>query len=130
MAGLLLAGILSACGTHGNADVAAEAVTRFHHNLDEGLYQAILLDGTTEYRGTSANADYLKRAHEKGCKIKSTTGGRLGSQVMGDMTQVTLLYKTQFEQGTGSETFVWGVKDGRAILMFYEVRGLPGVNLD
>jgi len=130
MAALFLCGVLSGCSTRGNADVAADAVTRFHHNLDGALYQAILLDGTAEYRGNAGNAEYLKKAHEIGGKVQSTTGARLGSQNMGDTAQVTMLYKTKFEKGQGSEMFVWGVKDGHAKLMFYEVKGLPGLSLD
>ena len=41
-----------------------------------------------------------------------------------------MLYKTGFENYTASETFVWGVKDGKARLKFYDVKGLPGVSLD
>src|SRR5215471_7611555 len=127
---LVLGSALAACSTSGNADVASEAVVKFHHNLDQGLYQTILLDGDPEYKGNSYNATYLQKAHEVAGKVKDSVGGRISSQTMGDGYQVTMLYKTEFENYRASETFVWGVRDGKAWLKFYEVKGLPGVSVD
>ena len=72
----------------------------------------------------------LKKAHEVGGKIKDSVGGRVSSQAIADEAQVTMLYKTEFENYRASETFVFGVKDGKARLVFYEVKGLPGLSLD
>ena len=127
---LVLGSALAACSTSGNADVASEAVVKFHHNLDQGLYQTILLDGDPEYKGNSYNVTYLQKAHEVAGKVKDSVGGRISSQTMGDGYQVTMLYKTEFENYRASETFVWGVRDGKAWLKFYEVKGLPGVSVD
>jgi len=128
--GLLLGTLLPGCATQGNADVATEAVVKFHHNLDQGLYQSILLEGDPEFKGNAFNATYLQKAHEVAGKVKNSVGGRVGSQAMGDEAQITMLYKTEFENYTASETFVFGVKDGKARLKFYEVKGLPGLSLD
>jgi len=128
--GLLLGAALPGCSTHGNADLASEAVVKFHHNLDQGLYQTILLDGDPEYRGNSFNATYLQKAHDVAGKVKDSIGARVASQGFGDEAQITMLYKTEFENYRASETFVFGVKDGKARLKFYEVKGLPGVSLD
>jgi hypothetical protein len=127
---LSLGAMLAGCSTSGNADVASDAVVKFHHNLDQGLYQTILLDGDPEYKSNSFNATYLQKAHEVGGKVKDSVGGRISSQTMGDGYQVTMLYKTEFENYRTSETFVWGVREGKAWLKFYEVKGLPGVSMD
>jgi hypothetical protein len=127
---LLLGAALSGCSTSGNADIASEAVVRFHHNLDQGLYQTILLDGDTEYRANSFNATYLQKAHEVGGKVKDSIGARVSSQSNGNESQITMVYKTEFENHRASETFIFGVREGKAWLQFYEVRGLPGVSLD
>ena len=127
---LLLGAGLPGCSTRGNADIASEAVVTFHHNLDQGLYQTILLDGDTEYRANSFNATYLQKAHEVAGKVKDSIGGRLSSQNAGNEAQITMLYKTEFEHYKAVETFIFGVREGKAWLQFYEVRGLPGVSLD
>ena len=127
---LSLGAMLSGCSTSGNADVASDAVVKFHHNLDQGLIQTILLDGDPEYKGNSYNVTYLQKAHEVAGKVKDSVGGRISSQTMGDGYQVTMLYKTEFENYRTSETFVWGVREGKAWLKFYEVKGLPGVSMD
>ena len=128
--GLVLCALLPGCSTHGNADVASEAVVKFHHNLDQGLYQSILLEGDPEYKANTFNATYLQKAHEVAGKVKNSIGARVGSQSYGDEAQITMLYKTEFENYRAAETFVFGVKDGKARLKFYEVKGLPGVSLD
>jgi hypothetical protein len=127
---LLLGGALPCCSTRGNADIASDAVVKFHHNLDQGLYQSIMLDGDAEYKANPSNASYLQKAHEIAGKVKDSVGGRLGSQAFADEDQITMLYKTEFENYKVSETFVWGVKNGQARLKFYEVKGLPGVSMD
>jgi len=127
---LSLGAMLAGCSTSGNADVASDAVVKFHHNLDQGLYQTILLDGDPEYKSNTFNATYLQKAHEVAGKVKDSVGGRISSQTMGDGYQVTMLYKTEFEKYRASETFVWGVREGKAWLKFYEVKGLPGVSMD
>jgi|SRR5215469_4541685 len=130
LVGLLLYMAVSGCSTHGNADVASDAVVKFHHNLDQGLYQSILLDGDPEYKSNTYNATYLQKAHEIAGKVKNSIGARVGSQSYGDEAQITMLYKTEFENYRAAETFVFGVKGGKARLKFYEVKGLPGVSLD
>jgi hypothetical protein len=127
---LLLGGALPGCSTRGGADIASEAVVKFHHNLDQGLYQSIMLDAEPDYKSNTYNATLLQKAHEVGGKVKNSVGGRMGSQGIGDEYQITMLYKTEFENYTASETFVWGVKDGKARLLFYDVKGLPGVSVD
>jgi hypothetical protein len=122
--------LLSGCSTSGNADIASDAVVKFHHNLDQGLYQTILLDGDPEYKSNTFNATYLQKAHDVAGKVKASVGGRVSSQTMGDGYQVTMIYKTEFENYPASETFVWGVREGKAWLKFYEVKGLPGVSMD
>jgi hypothetical protein len=121
---------LPGCSTRGNADVASEAVVKFHHNLDQALYQSIMLEGDTEFKSNSWNLEYLRKAHENGGNVKNSVGGRVSSQSTGDEAQITMLYKTEFENCTAAETFVWGVKEGKARLKFYEVRGIPGVSMD
>jgi hypothetical protein len=127
---LMLGGAMPGCSTHGNADIASDAVVKFHHNLDQGLYQSILLDGDTEYKANASNASYLQKAHEIAGKVKNFVGARVGSQAFGDEAQITMLCTTEFENYKAFETFVWGVKDGKARLKFYEVKGLPGVSMD
>jgi len=130
LVGLLLCTLLPGCSTHGNADVASEAVVKFHHNLDQGLYQSILLEGDPEFKSNTFNATYLQKAHEVGGKVRNSVGARVGSGSYGDEGQITMLYKTEFENYNASETFIFGIKDGKARLKFYEVKGLPGVSLD
>jgi hypothetical protein len=127
---LLLGSAIPGCATHGNADIASEAVVKFHHNLDRELYQEIMLDADPEYRANTFYATYLKRAREIGGKVKDSVGGRVASQAEGAEHQITMVYRTEFEHYNVSETFVFGVKDGKARLKFYEVNGLPGVTLN
>src|SRR5262249_13208933 len=130
LAALLLGAALPGCSTHGNADVASEAVEKFHHNLDQGLYQSILLDADADYKSNTFNSTYLQKTHEIGGKVKSTIGGRVGSQSFSEEAQITMIYKTDLENYRASANFLCGVRDGKAKLKFYEVKGLPGVTLD
>ena len=134
LAALALAALVlmaAACSSPSNRDVADQAVTEFHHQLDGELYSSIILNASDEMKSPSLDMEnYLKRVHDLSGKTTDLKFLTSSSQVMGDQVALTMVYKASFEREAGMETFVFRMKDGHPRLVSYDLKGPRELNRD
>ena len=120
--GLLLASFWS-CSTTTNRDIAEAAVTKFHSQLNSGLYDSIMLTASPEFKaGGDTLKEYLERVRDQLGKVTDTKQVTGSVQNMDTEAQINLVYLTEFSKGgEAPETFVFRVKDKKATLILYEV---------
>ena len=108
------ASLLSACNSKKAIQSAEEGVVTFHNQLDAEQFHQIYTDATPEFQESGSEDELtkffsavhrklggFKRATQKSFYLNFTTSG----------TFVTLVYNTEFANGTGTEQFVWKVQD-------------------
>jgi hypothetical protein len=104
--------------------LAESAVTQFHNQYNAGQFRDIYNQADEVFRKSGDEASlvqYLealqrklgkvKEAHGTGWHVNATTGG----------TMVTLGYDVEFNEGKGTEQFVFRVSGDKALLYGYNV---------
>ena len=108
-----------------NVQNAAKGVEQFHSQLDSEQYQAIYAAADEGFQKVTSEPDFsalLQAVHKKLGKVQ--TSKRSNFQVgisTGQGSTVTLVYDTTFEQGSGSEQFIWHMRDNQPMLLGYHI---------
>lgn len=110
---------LAACGTQESVEDAAIEIDRFHERLDEGQINAIWESAGEQLRDATPKAEFAQLMNAVRGKLGDTetseqTGWRVNATTGG--TFVIVGRETEFERGTGSETFTF-VRDGEQLLL-------------
>ncbi|MEL7691302.1 DUF4019 domain-containing protein [Citromicrobium bathyomarinum] len=110
MALVLAATMLAACNPFAQAEGAREQVDLFHDRLNAGDDQAIWTNAGEELRKATSQEDFarlLDTVHKSlgDAGETSQAGMRVNTNTQGTFT--TLQMDTQFENGRGSETFLF-----------------------
>lgn len=117
--------IFSACsGGEAREDVETKAVPRFHAHYDRGDFDAIYNEATDEFRNATPKADYdkfMQAVRRKLGPVKTATRDGWNVQVGTGGTRVVVTYNTQFELGSGVETFTFLRTKGDLKLVGYFV---------
>jgi Protein of unknown function (DUF4019) len=118
--------LFSYCGGAVKAlDVAKQNVDKFHSQLDTEQYAVIYAAADEKFHQLTSESEFtkiLQAIHRKlGTVQKSDLGNMNISWYAGQGETVTLVYNTTFAQGTGTEQFVWHVKDKNASLYGYHI---------
>ena len=121
---LVALAVLCGCGAVKGKAAAERAVTDFHSKLDAGDFKTIYDGAHADLKQSSTSKDFtilLEAIHRKlGTVQKSEAAGWNVSSV-NLQTNVTLTYKTKFAEGDGTETFVYRVNRGSALLCGYNI---------
>jgi major membrane immunogen (membrane-anchored lipoprotein) len=125
LCGLLVAALLIAgCSSSQDFDAAKAGIARFRELMAAQQFDQIYSEASDDLKKatTSQNLVRLLAAIDRKLgAVKSTQadGWKINYNPSG--TTVQLGFKTQFEKGTGSETFVFRIAGGKALLSGYNI---------
>ena len=125
--GLLLAGwALVSCGSSSkNIQLAQDSAGIFHAQLDTEQYSTIYGAADEKFRSASSEADFvrlLQAIHNKLGTVRESNLRNTGiAWFAGQGATVTLVYETKFSGGSGTEQFVWHIKNNEATLYGYHI---------
>jgi hypothetical protein len=117
---------LASCGSSSkNVQLAKDSVGMFHAQLDTEQYSSIYKAADDKFHEATTENDFVKllnAVHNKLGTVKKASVVNTGvAWFAGQGATVTLVYDTQFSDGTGTEKFVWHLKDGQATLYGYRI---------
>jgi hypothetical protein len=121
---------LGGCSVSQDKASAESGVVHFHDMLDAGRYHDIYIGGEPEFRRTASEAEGVRifqMVHDRLGPFRSSqpTGWRVNFVAGGNI--VNLTYNTQFASASGTEDFVFRIRDGAAHLVGYHVNS-PALN--
>jgi len=122
----LLGLLISSCGSSAQSLVLAKAaVDDFHSQLDTEQYATIYQSTDDGFRKITNEPDFtklLQSVHRKlGNVQEASTSGTGVAWFLGQGATVTLVYNTRFHDGTGTERFIYHVRDNHATLYGYRI---------
>jgi hypothetical protein len=112
--------------TKGKED-ADRAVAEFHAQLNAGRYDAIWDAGGDDLKGAISRKDFSALLAAVRRKLGDVTGSTTRSWNVNSRnltTYVALVQDTTFVTGKATETFQYVVRDGRAVLIGYNISSL------
>ena len=121
----LLLTALASCGSGKIVEIAAQGVEQFHSQMNAEQYQTIYAAADEGLHTVTNETDFialLQAVHKKLGKVQ--TSQRSNYQVgmsTGQGTVVTLVYNTTFDQGSGTEQFLWHMRDNQPVLLGYHI---------
>lgn len=117
--------IIAGCGNMLTGKAEAEkAIPIFHTLLDQEKYAEIYSAadvGFTKAISQEKWTQILEAVHRKLGKVKSAETGTWNMKTWNTKTYVTISQETVFENGTGTETFTYIIRDGKALLQSYNI---------
>lgn len=118
--------LLGSCGSATKSlDLAEQNVQVFHAQLDTEQYDAVYAASDEKLQQTTTESDFVKflgAVHRKLGKVQEANLRNTGvAWFSGQGATVTLVYQTKFTEGSGTEQFVWHVKDNGAVLYGYHI---------
>ena len=123
--GLLVGAVLvTGCSSGQDLNLAQSEIERFRQLMTAQQFGQIYSEASDELKKTTGEQDMarlltaidrklgpVKNAEKNGWNVNYNTSG----------TSVTLKFNTQFERGTGAETFVYRIAGGKALLAGYNI---------
>jgi hypothetical protein len=118
--------LCSSCGTSTKSvDLAQQNVAQFHSQLDSEQYTAVYAACDEKFHQATSQTDFVKlleAIHRKLGNVQQSNLQNSGvAWFAGQGATVTLVYDTKFAEGSGSERFVWHIKDNVAALYSYNI---------
>jgi hypothetical protein len=107
--------------------VAEPQVAVFHERLNAGRYQEIYGGASDEFRTSAPEEKVIALFSAIGSKlgkVKSSSIKTWNVRTFNFVTSVNLVADTQFEHGTGTETFTFSVSGDKATLVGYNINSL------
>ncbi len=106
-------------------EAGEKAVRKFHNQYDNEEFNQIYDDATDEFKNSDSKkniVEFLEKAREKWGKVKDSrrTSWNINKNLSG--TFATVKFKTDFENGEATETFVFLISEKEAILSNYRVK--------
>jgi hypothetical protein len=125
LCGLLIAAFLvTGCSSGQDLSLAQAEIERFRQLMAAQQFGQIYSEASDELKKTAGEQDMVrlltaidrklgpvKNAEKNGWNVNYATSG----------TSATLKFNTQFERGTGAETFVYRIAGGKAQLAGYNI---------
>ena len=122
---LLIMVFLNGCSDMTSAKPAAEiAITGFHEMYNSEDFESIFDDSHKDFKAASnfeSFSEFMQAVHSKLGRVKSTESQNWKVGNYNLKTSVSLQQKTQFENGSGVETFNYRIEDEKAILVGYNI---------
>ncbi len=123
--GMLVVLLSLACGCSAKSREAAEAGARdFRAQCARRAFADIYKAAAPDFHAATTEADFLKLMEGVNRKLGSwqsskPRGWRVFTGLGGGM--VTMGYESKFERGAATEEFRWRIREGRAILLGYQI---------
>jgi ATP/maltotriose-dependent transcriptional regulator MalT len=122
---LIALAALAGCGDmmKGKAE-AAKAIPEFHALYDQKKYSVIYAAADKTFTAATTQAkmnEYLGAVHRKLGKVKGSSNKNWKVNNWNGKTYVIMLQETEFERGTGMETFTYVMEAGKPILQRYDI---------
>jgi hypothetical protein len=125
---MLLTGLsLAACSGTQKINMAQEATAHFHEMMSAGQFEQIYAQTDDTFKKATTAEDltrFLSIMNRKLGIVKTSGRDAWNVGFTPSGTSVTLRYTTQFDHGTGAETFVYRFADGRALLVGYHINSI------
>ena len=116
--------LLSGCdASYGDRFVRHE-VRDFHAAFNEQKYAGLYLTADEQMRrqGSEGNfTNFLASVYQQYGKVVSSKNNAWDTRVNKDRREILLIQDTQFERGSGTETFAYVLVDGKAVLLGYHL---------
>jgi hypothetical protein len=122
--GLIAAAVLAACSATQDFDLANAAIAHFRELMAAQQFDRIYSESADDLKKTTTEQNLtrlLAAIDRKLGPVKSVERNGWDVSYKSSGTSVTLRFKTQFERGTGAETFVYRVTGGKALLAGYHI---------
>ena len=120
--------LLSGCGdTIKGKAVAEPQIAIFHAKLDAQRFDEIYSATGDDFKKAAPKEKVLQlfsAIERKMGKVKSSTTTNWNVSTFNFVTTVVLAAETQFEKGTGTETFTFRVSGDKATLVGYNINSL------
>jgi hypothetical protein len=118
--------LLCSCGSSiKSLELAEQNVQQFHSELDSEQYAAVYAASDEKFHEATTESDFVKlleAVHRKLGNVQQANLRNTGvAWFAGQGATVTLVYETKFAEGTGTEQFIWHVKDNGAALYRYQI---------
>jgi hypothetical protein len=121
---VLAAALLAACSVSKDIDVAQAAVAQFRELMAAQKFDQIYADASDELKKAKSEPEFtrlLSAVERKLGAVKNAQSNGWGVNWNPSGTTATLRFNTQFEKGTGAETFVYRIAGGKALLAQYTI---------
>jgi uncharacterized protein DUF3887 len=105
-------------------EISESSVEQIHNQYNAGRLDEVYAQADEEFRKSTSEKDFLtlfeavhrklgavKQSEQSGWNVNATTSGVI----------VTLAYDVDFDEGKGTEQFVFRVNNGKAMLLNYNV---------
>lgn len=112
------------CGAGGAKAGAEAAVTQFHQLLDAARYHDIYAGTAPEFRNVTTEdqlTQLMQTIHDRLGAVGQANEQGWHYNYNNGVTRVDLTYNTSFASGTGTETFVYRIDNGRPSLLSYDI---------
>jgi hypothetical protein len=121
---LIAAVALAACSAGQDIDLANAAIAHFRELMAAQQFDRIYSEGSDELKKTTTEQSLtrlLGAIDRKLGPVKNAQSNGWNLNYNASGTSMTLRFKTQFEKGTGAETFVYRITGEKALLAGYHV---------
>ena len=116
--------LLGSCSSTENVSKAEGQIPHFRQLMTERQFAQIYAETSDDFKKVTTAKDFidlLAAVDRKLGAVKDTTKNGWNLNYYPSGTFVTLRFKTQFERGSGEETFTYRVGDGKALLVGYHI---------
>ncbi|NBD19790.1 DUF4019 domain-containing protein [Aquabacterium fontiphilum] len=116
--------VLAGCSMSADTQLAESQVPNFHSSFNSGDFKGVYTFAADDLKQATSEADFvalLEAVHRKLGTMESTTRETWHVNYHTSGTLVTLAYKSNYQHGEATETFVYRLKDGSAKLAGYHV---------
>jgi Protein of unknown function (DUF4019) len=120
VAGLFVAG----CSAGTDVALARSEIAHFRELMAAQQFDQIYSAASDDFKKAATQQDFVNLLSAVERKLGAMRGTEeSGWRVMQSLSgsTITLGFKTQFERGAGDETFIFRVKDGKALLLGYHI---------
>ena len=125
LCGLLVAAVLVAgCSAGQDLALAQAQIAHFRQLVAAQQFGQIYSEGSDQLKKGTTEQDMVRllaAIDRKLGAVKAAEGNGWNVNYNASGASVTLRFKTQFERGTGAETFVYRVAGGKALLAGYNI---------
>jgi hypothetical protein len=116
---------LTACGLTNGQEASKKSVDTFHQQFNDSKFAEMYSAATPALKTFTKEADFMKSLQsvrrQLGTVKNTTQNGWKVNTFDGVVTSIVLTYKTDFEKGSGVETFTFIVSGDIATLQSYNV---------
>jgi hypothetical protein len=115
---------LAGCSASQDLSLADAGVSHFREQMAAQQFQQVYSEGADELKKTTTEqtmVQLLAAVARKLGAVKSANRTSWSVNFNTSGTSATLKYKTEFERGTGEETFMFRISGGKALLAGYHI---------